>query len=112
MARELGRLVERGVEVTLLTGSTVRRTPRRTERYLARHGIEVRRFAHPDRLPMHSKFMLVECGDERWASFGSYNLTLTSRWLNHELLMFSWCPELWDQLDERWNEIAEAAGSD
>ena len=110
MARALRKLVERGVDVTLLTGHTARRTPRRTERYLAQHGIAVQRFSHPDGLPMHSKFMLAECGDERWASFGSYNLTLTSRWLNHELLMFSSCPELWDQLDERWNEI-EAAGS-
>ena len=108
MARTLRQLVERGVEVTLLTGGTLRRTPRRTERYLARHGIKVSRFIHPDRLPMHSKFMLAECGDERWTSFGSFNLTLTSRWLNHELLMFSSCPELWNQLDERWHEIVEA----
>ncbi len=108
MAAELRKLVERGVEVTLLTGSTVRRTPRRTERYLIRHGIDVCRFAHPDRLPMHSKFMLAQCGGKRWASFGSYNLTLTSRWLNHELLMISWNPDLWLQLDRRWTEILES----
>jgi len=109
MARELRKLVERGVEVTLLTGSTTRRTPRRTERYLARNGITVRRFEHPDGLPMHSKFMLAHSGEERWASFGSFNLTLTSRWLNHELLMFSSSPQLWRQLDTRWQEILDAA---
>jgi phosphatidylserine/phosphatidylglycerophosphate/cardiolipin synthase-like enzyme len=109
MARELGKLVDRGIHVTLLTGSTARRTPRRTERYLAGHGINVRRFAHPDRLPMHSKFMLAQSGGERWACFGSYNLTLSSRWLNHELLMFSWCPQLWRQLEDRWNEIVGSA---
>jgi phosphatidylserine/phosphatidylglycerophosphate/cardiolipin synthase-like enzyme len=109
MARELGKLVKRGVKVTLLTGSTVRRTPRRTERYLASHGIKVRRFDHPERLPMHSKFMLADSGGKRWASFGSYNLTLSSRWLNHELLMFSGCPQLWLQLDNHWNDILESA---
>lgn len=108
MTRELRKLVARGVEVTLLTGSTTRRTPRRTERYLARNGITVRRFEHRDGLPMHSKFMLAHSGQERWASFGSYNLTLTSRWLNHELLMFSSSPQLWRELDSRWHEIAAA----
>ena len=38
MAAELRKLVERGVDVTLLTGSTGRRAPRKTERYLIRHG--------------------------------------------------------------------------
>ena len=105
MARQLGKLVDRGVELTLLTGSTKRRTPRRIERYLARRGISVRRFCHPAGLPMHSKFVLAVAGTERWASFGSFNMTLTSRWLNHELFMFSSNPELWHQLDRRWYEI-------
>jgi hypothetical protein len=105
IVRELGRLVKRGVEVTVLTGDTMRRTPRRTERYLLEHGVKVLRFTHRDGLPMHAKFILAELPKARWCAFGSYNLTLTSRWLNHELLVFSTDPRLWDSFDWRWQEI-------
>lgn len=105
IARELASLVRRGVEVTLLTGHTLRRTPRRTERFLIGEGIEVQRFVHPDSLPMHAKFILADNHGQRWSAFGSYNLTLTSRWLNHELLMFSSDMQLWRQLSRQWNEI-------
>ena len=110
--RKLAQLVRRKVEVTLLTGNTMRRTPRRADRYLVRHGIKVLRFADPTGLPMHGKFMLADNSGERWASFGSYNLTLTSRWLNHELLMFSADPQLWSQLDSRWSEMLKGQASE
>jgi len=41
----------------------------------------------------------------RSALFGSFNLTLTSRWLNHEVLMLSSEPELFAAFDARWNEM-------
>jgi phosphatidylserine/phosphatidylglycerophosphate/cardiolipin synthase-like enzyme len=68
-------------------------------------GVQTFRYHHPDELPMHAKFMLAEDGDQRWSTFGSYNLTRTSRWLNRELLMFSDDADLWRQLDERWGQI-------
>jgi phosphatidylserine/phosphatidylglycerophosphate/cardiolipin synthase-like enzyme len=105
VTRTLVSLARRGVSVMLLTGHTLRRTPRRRERHLIDAGVRVVRFSHPDKLPMHSKFMLAEGPGVRWASFGSYNLTLTSRWLNHELLMFSTSAELWRGLDQRWHDI-------
>ena len=105
VARTLGRLVKRGVEVTILTGHTMRRTPRRTERYLLDRGVKVFRFANRDGFPMHAKFILAEGPEGRWCAFGSFNLTLTSRWLNHELLMFSSDAPLLHQLSDRWSEI-------
>jgi len=105
MSKTLVRLVSRGVEVSLLTGNADHRAPRRVGDYLLRHGAAVYRFTDPAGLPMHSKFMLAESDCARWASFGSYNLTLSSRWLNHELLMFSENPDLWDALDRRWKEM-------
>jgi phosphatidylserine/phosphatidylglycerophosphate/cardiolipin synthase-like enzyme len=105
MSKTLARLVSRGVEVSLLTGNADHRAPRRVGDYLLRHGAAVYRFTDPAGLPMHSKFMLAESDCVRWASFGSYNLTLSSRWLNHELLMFSENPDLWDALDRRWKEM-------
>lgn len=105
VARTLGRLVKRGVEVTILTGHTMRRTPRHIEQYLFDLGVQVYRFADRDGFPMHAKFILAEGPEVRWCAFGSFNLTLTSRWLNHELLMFSSDAQLWRQLAQRWNEI-------
>lgn len=108
VARCLAGLVQRGVSVSLLTGHTRRRTPPRMERFLADHGVEVRRFVHPDGLPMHCKFILADSAAGRWAAFGSYNLTRTSRWLNQELLVFSDDPGLWSSLDGRWRDIVAA----
>jgi phosphatidylserine/phosphatidylglycerophosphate/cardiolipin synthase-like enzyme len=106
-ARVLRTLSACGVEVSLLTHHTLRRTPRRIEAELVRDGVRVFRYEHPAGLPMHCKFMLVRDGDARWAAFGSYNLTATSRWLNQELLAFSSDRALWSELDRRWREILD-----
>ena len=105
VARCLAGLVRRGVEVHLLTGGSGRRSPSRIGEYLAAGGIRVSRFAHPDKLPMHAKFMLADGPMDRWVAFGSYNLTRTSRWLNQEMLAFSSDPNLWSSLDARWHEM-------
>ncbi len=107
VARTLARLVGRGVHVQLLTGGTRRRTPGRIIRQLISSGVNVFRFSHPEQLPMHAKFMLAESPSGSWAAFGSYNLTKTSRWLNHELLAFSSDPQLLDSLDQRWAGIIQ-----
>lgn len=105
VARCLARLVEKGVEVRLLTGDTKRRSPRRVTDYLAASGVEVFRFSNPAGLPMHCKFMLAETPGGLWAAAGSYNLTRSSRWLNQELLAFSSNLNLWRNLDHRWWDI-------
>jgi phosphatidylserine/phosphatidylglycerophosphate/cardiolipin synthase-like enzyme len=98
-------LARAGAEVQVLTHDTLRRTPRRVERALAAAGVTVWRYRHPEGLPMHCKFVLVRESGRRWAGFGSYNFTLTSRWLNQELLVFSESRGLWDALDARWGQI-------
>ena len=104
----LARLVERGVDVTVLTHHTLRRTPERTAQYLRGAGVRVYRYEHPDELPMHDKYILAEGPAGRWSAFGSYNFKRRSRWLNQELLAWSQAPELWRQLNEHWKAtIAE-----
>lgn len=105
VAQTLAALVRRGVAVQLLTGGTRRRTPGRIIRKLIVSGVDVFRFMHFEELPMHAKFMLAQSPSGSWAAFGSYNLTKTSRWLNHELLAFSSDPHLWQRFDQRWAEI-------
>ena len=105
VARCLVGLVGRGVQIDLLTGGSGRRSPSRIGKYLIAGGVRVARFAHPEKLPMHAKFMLAEGPMDRWVAFGSYNLTRTSRWLNQEMLAFSSDPNLWWSLDARWAEM-------
>jgi phosphatidylserine/phosphatidylglycerophosphate/cardiolipin synthase-like enzyme len=111
-AERLAGLAARGVRVEVLTHHTARRAPPAIERRLAQAGVAVARYAHPEGLPMHCKFVLAQDrreggggGLRRWVAFGSYNFTLTSRWLNQELLMFSDDRGLWSAFDVRWGEI-------
>jgi phosphatidylserine/phosphatidylglycerophosphate/cardiolipin synthase-like enzyme len=110
MARLLASLARRGVKVEVLAHDTLRRVPQRVERTLRSAGIAFTRYAHPEGLPMHNKFMLLEERAKRSVLFGSFNLTRTSKWLNHEILLQSHDPDLFSLFASRWNEmIAEAA---
>ena len=104
-AQQLVRLAERGGKVQVLTHHTLRRTPEPLVQFLRSNGVQTYRYEHPEELPMHAKFILAEDGGRRWAAFGSYNLSRTSRWLNQELLMFFDDPRLWNSLDGRWGEL-------
>jgi hypothetical protein len=110
VARELAALVRRGGSVDVLTHHTARRSPERLVSRLARRGVRIVRYDHPDHLPMHAKFMLADDGGARWSAFGSYNLTRTSRFLNQELLVFSDDAPLCQALDERWTQILAGPG--
>jgi phosphatidylserine/phosphatidylglycerophosphate/cardiolipin synthase-like enzyme len=103
-AARLGQLARRGVEVSLITHHTTRRTPPAVERQLLRDGVGVFRYDHPEHLPMHCKFVLAD-GPRPWSAFGSYNFTWTSRWLNQELLLVSEDRRLWAALDARWRDL-------
>ena len=105
IARKLGEMAKRGTRVEVLTHHTRRRSPERLIRFLRAHGVATYRYRHPDDLPMHAKFILADDGSRRWSAFGSYNLTLTSRRLNQELLAISTDKDLWGQLDSRWRAI-------
>jgi phosphatidylserine/phosphatidylglycerophosphate/cardiolipin synthase-like enzyme len=102
-------LAGRGVRLELLTEATHRRVRPHIERMIRAHGAPLRRYRHPDDLPMHAKFLLAEGPAGRWAAFGSYNLTRTSRWLNNELLAVSRNASLCDALGARWDQIMDEA---
>lgn len=87
IARLLGRQVKDGASVTVIAHDTLRRVPRRIEALARAQGLDFIRYAHPQGLPMHCKFILLEAAGIRRVLFGSMNLTLTSRYLNNELLV-------------------------
>lgn len=110
MARLLAGLARKGAKIEVLAHDTLRRVPRRVERTLRSAEIAFTRYAHGENLPMHNKFMLLEGGDKRSVLFGSFNLTRTSKWLNHEILLESHDPDLFSDFASRWDEMmAEAA---
>lgn len=105
--RTMLRLARRGASVQILAESTLRRVPLKAERRLTGAGIAFRRVTHPDNLPMHNKFILVEQNNQRWVVFGSYNWSTLSFWINQEICAISSQPQLFEAFAERW-EVLEA----
>lgn len=103
----------RGTRVELLVHDTERRVPHGVIARLLAAGVNVRRYVHPDKLPLHAKFLLIESATQSRALFGSFNFNPRSRFLNHEVLVQSSNEGLVDALAARFDEIArEADGFD
>lgn len=105
MCRRLFALADQGVGVEIITHDTRRRVPSWVEREMKEHGIHFMRYVHPERLPMHNKFMLFESGEETTLAFGSLNLSVRSLYANHELLLISGDQCLARNFRCRWDEI-------
>ena len=103
--RDLVGLTRRGARVEVLAESTQRRVPDDIESTLLRAGVRLRRFDHPEGLPMHNKFVLVEDGNEYWTLFGSCNWTSRSRWLNHEIGVITRNRALFETFSQRWDTM-------
>lgn len=101
----------RGVSVRLLVHDTERRVPGSTIVALGRAGVNVIRYVHPERLPLHAKLLLIDEENTRAAYFGSFNYNPRSRYLNHELLMRSVEPALFHCLSARFEDMAQEAES-
>ena len=96
-----------GTEIRLVVHDTGRRVPESVIENLAGAGVSIRRYSHPDGLPMHAKFVLAD--DAAW--FGSLNYNPRSRWLNREVLVRSRHPEILRSLSERFEYLDRSARS-
>ena len=105
LARLFVKQARRGADIEVLAHDSLRRVPPRIERLLREGGVRFSRYRHEDGLPMHNKFMLLEGGNKVSVIFGSLNLTRTSRWLNHEILMKSDNRELFAAFATRWQDM-------
>ena len=99
----------RGARVELVVHDTSRRVPDGVVTGLARAGVSIRRYCHPEHLPMHAKFVIIERGGQASAWFGSLNYNLNSRFLNREILVRSTDPALVSDLGRRFSTIATEA---
>jgi phosphatidylserine/phosphatidylglycerophosphate/cardiolipin synthase-like enzyme len=104
IGKTLLQLSKRGVDIHILSHDTERRVPRRIETLLAGH-VVFRRYRHPQGFPMHNKFILIDSGRQREAIFGSMNLSGSSLHANHELLVISADPLLFDAFQGRWEHM-------
>lgn len=108
-AKTLAAAAARGADVELVVHETRRRVPNGVVRELDRAGAHVRRYCDPEGLPMHAKFVVIDDGGARSAWFGSLNYTVTSRYLNREILARSTDGAVVSDLEARFRAIAETA---
>jgi phosphatidylserine/phosphatidylglycerophosphate/cardiolipin synthase-like enzyme len=102
-------LARRGLALEVLVGGTERRVPPRGARRLAAAGIPVRRVLHPEGLPMHDKFLLIEAPDQRCVVFGSFNWSEPSQRFNREIGVIAREPALIDAFAGRWQVLRAQA---
>jgi phosphatidylserine/phosphatidylglycerophosphate/cardiolipin synthase-like enzyme len=95
----------RGVRVRLIVHDTERRVPGATIDALAEAGVEIGRYRHPDHLPLHAKFLLIDAPEGRTSYFGSFNYNPRSRYLNREILLASADRAINDGLAARFAQI-------
>lgn len=111
----LKRLAGRGAHVEVTAEHTARRVPPRVERRLRKAGVEFARLGADIDVPMHLKFVLAEnqVGDRvrRQVAFGSFNWTLPSYWLNHEVAVVTREVKVFEAFDRRWRELQSAVAA-
>ncbi|TZG26070.1 phospholipase D-like domain-containing protein [Sphingomonas montanisoli] len=110
MVDRLARAAERRVEILLVVHDTERRVPESSVRRLNAAGVHIRRYRHPDGLPMHAKFIVVERDGGFTSYTGSINYNRNSRLLNDEVLMVSRDPQFAVTLLERLATIEHEIG--
>jgi phosphatidylserine/phosphatidylglycerophosphate/cardiolipin synthase-like enzyme len=109
LTRRLQAAVRRGVEVDLLVHDTERRVPSELVEELANANVRITRVRHPDDLPMHAKFLLIDHAGETSAWLGSHNFNKRSRRKNAEILIWTADPSVISSLSERFEQIAAMA---
>lgn len=104
-SRALATAAARGANIELLSHANARRFPLDTEAELRASGVVVQRVGTEATHPMHDKFALLDCAGVRCAAFGSYNLNTQSRWLNHEIGVFTRDAGVYAALEQRWEQL-------
>jgi len=105
ICKRLFALAHKGAHIEILAHDTQRRVPLWVEKQMLQNGITFNRYLHPEGLPMHNKFMLIETSENQTVTFGSMNLSVRSLHVNHELLMISECQNLFHDFCRRWDEM-------
>ncbi|MDF1530431.1 MAG: phospholipase D-like domain-containing protein [Sedimenticola sp.] len=111
VCKRIAALARQGVQAEILAHDTQRRVPSWVEKEMLQSGVTFNRYVHPEGLPMHNKFMLIETPERRILTFGSMNLSVRSLHANHELLVIDENPELYQIFQSRWVEMMRELNS-
>ncbi len=111
ICKRLFALARQGAHIEILAHDTQRRVPSWVEKEMLKNGIIFNRYVHPEGLPMHNKFMLIDMPDRQLVTFGSMNLSVRSLHANHELFVVSEEAFLYRTFQKRWQEqLYEVSG--
>ena len=105
ICKRLFFLSRQGVRIEILAHDTERRVPAWVESSMRERGIDFSRYVHPQGLPMHNKFLLIETPRRKIVTFGSLNFSVRSIHANHELLVVSENLFLYHAFRRRWDEM-------
>lgn len=105
ICKRLCNLARQGVQIEILAHDTQRRVPSWVEKRMLQNGITFNRYVHPEGLPMHNKFMLIDTPKRQIVTVGSMNLSVRSLHVNHELLVISESPNLYLTFRQRWDDL-------
>jgi len=111
ICKQLFKLARKGVDIEILAHDTQRRVPSWVEKEMLKNGITFNRYIHPDGLPMHNKFMLIDSPERKVVTVGSMNLSVRSLHANHELLVISEDEFLYQALLQRWSTMLQESRS-
>ncbi len=111
ICKRLFGLARQGAHIEILAHDTQRRVPSWVEKKMLQNGIIFNRYVHPEGLPMHNKFMLINTPERQIVTVGSMNLSVRSIHANHELLLISESPVLYHTFRQRWDELLLQAES-
>ncbi|MGI9228344.1 MAG: phospholipase D-like domain-containing protein, partial [Gammaproteobacteria bacterium] len=100
--KRICKLAGRGVTVDIIAEASRRRVTPAVEQTLLAAGVNFRRLCYTQPVPMHLKFMLVQTDSQCWSVTGSYNWTLPSFLLNHEIALITENRQLFQELQQRW----------
>ena len=109
LARQLQSAVGRGVEIEVLVHDTERRVPSELVEQLSGSGVRITRVRHPEGLPMHAKFLLLDKAGATSAWLGSHNFNAKSLKKNAELLVRTSDADVVAELGRRFDQIAAIA---
>lgn len=105
MLQTLLRACKAGKKVELILDSTQRRVPKILLTQLEQHNIIYRQLTTSKHCLMHNKFIIYKSDNDHCVFFGSFNWSLRSWWLNHEVIVVSRDKQVITSFETRWQQM-------
>lgn len=96
---------ERGKQIELILDSTQRRVPKKLLDQLELHNIKYKQLNSDQHCLMHNKFIIYKSNETHCVLFGSFNWSIRSWWLNHEIIVTTQDRNIISSFENRWQEM-------